>query len=450
MSDDLLRATAWLCFCIAPSLRASDTSQPPQQPASPNKSSGILLVDTVHSDSLPAWLQLGGQIRGRFEDPSGTSITSSSWDAYYLSRIRLDLGIKPARWLRFFAEAQDARVAAYRISPAPSSIYNPLDLRQGFVEVKLEGTASITVRAGRQELAFGGERLIGPADWGISRTFDAVDVRISHGRARVDFFGGSAVLVDPTRLDRHKPGEHIYGAYSSIENVLPGINVEPYALFKQTLRVKSELAVIGDALIASPGVRVFGRTPGRFDYIAEFVVQRGSYSSDKVAAMATSLVTGWTVNRSPYKPRISVEYNYASGDRSNKDGTRNTFDQLYPSDHPYYGMIDQFGWQNMKNVRAGFDLSVTKKLKLRTDFNEFYVATVQDALYSSSGSPAVLNRKATSSHVGSEINNVALYQWSKIWQFGAGYGHLFAGEYLKQSKAAFGYTYPYVVFVGNF
>jgi len=41
-------------------------------------------------------------------------------------------------------------------------------------------------------------------------------------------------------------------------------------------------------------------------------------------------------------------------------------------------------------------------------------------------------------------------QWTKIWKFGAGYGHLFAGEYLKQSKASFGYSYPYVMFVGSF
>jgi hypothetical protein len=449
--DRLLCATAVLCFCIAPSLRASDPAGPPrQQPDSPNKSSDTLLVDTVHSDSLPAWLQLAGQIRGRFEDPSGTSIANASSDAYYLSRIRLDLGIQAARWLRFFAEAQDARVATYNTSPAPSAIYNPLDLRQGFVEMKLEGTPNITARAGRQELAFGGERLIGPADWGMSRTFDAVDVGISRGRAKVDLFGGSAVLIDPTRIDRHKPGEHIYGAYGSIKNALPGMNIEPYALFKQTLVVKSELAVTGDALIASPGVRVFGTARARFDYIAEVVVQRGSYSTDKVAAMATSFVAGWTINRSPHKPRLSLEYNYASGDPSSKDGTRNVFDQLYPSNHPNYGMIDQFGWQNMKNIRAGFDLSVTKKLKLRTDFNEFYLATAQDALYNASGGSAVLNRAATSSHVGSEINNVALYQWSKIWQFGAGYGHLFPGEYLKQSKVTFGYTYPYVMFVGSF
>lgn len=113
-------------------------------------------------------------------------------------------------------------------------------------------------------------------------------------------------------------------------------------------------------------------------------------------------------------------------------------------------MIDQFGWKNLKNWRTGFDCTPAKKLKLRADFNEFYLDSVQDSLYNSSGSSMVLNRAATSSRIGSEINGVALYQWSKIWKFGAGYGHLFAGEYLKQSKAGFGYTYPYLMFTGSF
>jgi hypothetical protein len=112
-------------------------------------------------------------------------------------------------------------------------------------------------------------------------------------------------------------------------------------------------------------------------------------------------------------------------------------------------MFDQFGWKNMKNARAGFDFLLTKKFKLRTDFNEFYLATVQDGLYNSSGTSIVLNRKATSGHIGSETNTVALFQWSKIWKFGAGYGHLFAGEYLKESKTGFGYCYPYVMFAGT-
>jgi hypothetical protein len=161
-------------------------------------------------------------------------------------------------------------------------------------------------------------------------------------------------------------------------------------------------------------------------------------------------VGGWTINRSRFKPRLSVEYNYASGDPNSKDGMRDTFDQFYPSNHNYYGMMDQFGWKNMKNARAGFDCLLTRKFKLRTDFNQFYLATVQDGLYNSAGTSIALDRKATSGHIGSETNTVALYQWSKIWKFGAGYGHLFAGEYLKQSKAAgFGYTYPYIMFVGT-
>ena len=103
-------------------------------------------------------------------------------------------------------------------------------------------------------------------------------------------------------------------------------------------------------------------------------------------------MAGWTIVPAKLAPRLSVEYNQASGDPSSKDGTRNTFDQFYPSNHNYYGMIDQFGWKNLKNWRAGFDCKVMKKLKLRTDFNEFYLATVQDALYNSSGTSAVLNR----------------------------------------------------------
>jgi hypothetical protein len=41
-------------------------------------------------------------------------------------------------------------------------------------------------------------------------------------------------------------------------------------------------------------------------------------------------------------------------------------------------------------------------------------------------------------------------QWTKIWKFGAGLGHLYAGDYLKESKYGFGYTYPYLMFSGTF
>ena len=444
----LLRRLAAACLLFAPLPRALALDDGAVAAAAPV--SGVIGITTKPSSYTPAWLQTAVQIRERFEAPSGTSLTNNSSDVYDASRIRVDLGIKPAPWLRFFVQAQDTRVGAYNTAPAPSTLYNPMDLRQGFVEFSFEGSVSMRLRAGRQEMAFGGERLIGPADWGMSRTFDAVDLSLTRGRARIDFLAGSAGQIDSTRFDRHKPGEHLYGVYGSLHRVLPGMDLEPYLLFKQNLLIKSETAMLGDAIVICPGARVIGKLRSGFDYAGEGIVQRGSYSNDRISARAVSGLFGWTVGSYAWKPRFSVEYNYASGDPATKDGSRNTFDQFYPSNHGYYGMIDQFGWKNLKNWRTGFDFVPVKRFKLRADFNEFYLATTQDSLYTSAGASAVLNRKATSGHIGSEINSVALYQWTDVWKFGAGLGHLYAGDYLKQSRFSFGYTYPYLMLVGTF
>jgi hypothetical protein len=434
---------------LAPIWAAPDDNE--NAAAAPGKTpSGRLMMDRSPGEYLPGWLHIGGQIRGRFEAPSGSSLLNNSSDEYYLSRIRVDLAVKPASWLRFVFQAQDARAGAYNTAPASSAMYNPMDLRQGYLELNYEGGATVKLRAGRQELAFGGERLIGPADWGMSRTYEALDLSISKGRGKLDLIAGSAVQIDAGRPDRHKPGEHFYGAYGSIQRLLPGMNVEPYVLFKQNLLIRSETSVIGDAIVSSPGVRLTGKLPGRFEYTAEAIVQRGSYSADRVSARAATGLLGWTVTGASWKPRVSIEYNYASGDPTAKDFSRNTFDQFYPSNHNYYGMIDQFGWKNMKNFRAGFDFTAGRKLKVRTDFNQFDLATVQDSLYNSSGSSIVLDRKATSAHIGSELSSVALYQWNRIWKFGAGIGHLYAGSFLRQSGYRSGYTYPYLMFVGTF
>lgn len=297
-------------FALALPLEAgSDTGKPGNgEPPAAVASAGKSFIDWSPAAKLPAWLQLGIQIRGRMEAPSGVSMVNSSSDTYYLSRIRVEIGIKPVSWLRFFAQAQDARVAGYNSAPAPTTIYNPMDLRQGYIALNREGPVNVGLRAGRQELAFGGERVIGPADWGMSRTFDAVDLSLGRGPWKADLFAGSAVLIDNTRFDRHKPGEHLYGAYGSIRKVLPEMNVEPYLLFKQTLLVKSEGGIVGDAIVVSPGVRVFGKAPGRLDYTVEVLVQRDRIRRTGLAPRVKAI---WLAGRSSIR-------------RSNRESARST------------------------------------------------------------------------------------------------------------------------------
>jgi len=125
-----------LCGLLLPSTGRTETAN---SPASSN--AGVQDAEPVR---LPRWLRLGAVIRGRFEDPSGMNFTPEASDAYYLSRVRLNLTLSPTSWLRFYAEGQDARVFGYNDPTQPANMHNALDLRQGYAEFGTEGQSEST------------------------------------------------------------------------------------------------------------------------------------------------------------------------------------------------------------------------------------------------------------------------------------------------------------------
>jgi hypothetical protein len=399
---------------------------------------------------LPKWLTLTGTVRGRFESVSGSNLSNKITDDYYLNRFRLEVGAKPTPWLRFYTQIQDARVGGYN-TPSPSSMYNSVDIRQGYVEATHEGRVNLTLTAGRQVLQFGAARMLGDGEWGnVARSTDAIDLTVAHGPVKLDFLAGSVVLNDPGRLDRHKPGEHLYGVYGAIGRVLPGLTIEPYLLFKQNLLVTGEKPGVGDAIVAAPGIRLYGKARYRLDYMAEFVTESGSYSADSISAVGGTYTAGWTINKSALKPRLSTTFSHSSGDHDAKDGKRETFDQFYGNQHLHTSMTDQVGWRNVRSGRAAFDFVPRKGFKFRIDGTDLNLASTQDGLYNSGGTRILLNRAATSGHIGSEVGLQGTYDWGKSWKFVAGMSHLFAGAYLDESKADFGYHNQWIGFSRSF
>jgi len=399
----------------------------------------------------PTWLQLGGQLRGRFEDLSAPALAGTGKDDFlYLSRLRCDVRLRAQSWLRFFAQVQDSRVFGYN-GPAPTSMQDPLELRQAYVEIGGEGENTIRARVGRQVIALGSERLVGPSNWGnVARSFDGARLSIYEPGIALDLLAATVVLADPSRFDRHKPGEHLYGSYLGLSKLLRGASVEPYVFIKQTLNVVGEKGRVGDALTATIGARVIGKADYNLDYSAEIAAQRGSYATDRVSALAGAYTVGWTLASAAWKPRFILEYKHSSGDPASKDGVRQTFDQLYASLHGFTGIEDQVGWKNLRNPRAAIEANLTKNLKLQVDFNDLYLATVQDGLYNCSGTRTILNRNATSRHIGREADMFATYQQSKHLQFGAGFGHIFAAQYLHESTSKQGYSYPFLMWIADF
>src|SRR6516165_2844396 len=78
---------------------------------------------------LPDWLQVGGLYRARFEGFLNRNFTHDDTDVHFLNRLRVDLTVRPARWMRFVLEGQDARIYFNQSVPNASPFANPMDLR---------------------------------------------------------------------------------------------------------------------------------------------------------------------------------------------------------------------------------------------------------------------------------------------------------------------------------
>jgi hypothetical protein len=114
-------------------------------------------------------------------------------------------------------------------------------------------------------------------------------------------------------------------------------------------------------------------------------------------------------------PRIFIESNYASGSRNPDGHTWGTFDQIYPSNHDKLEFADQFGRKNIQQVRAGVEETIGKKWKLQQTYEDLWVATTHAALYTSKGAITIpAGPKATSGHIGQEVDLVAEHQPGRV------------------------------------
>ena len=427
-----------ICVCFVIGLRAQQL--PPTKPVSVNN----LLSDDVNND-LPKWLRIGAEYRVRVEGFTGGAFKPNNEDAYLLSRLRINMFLLPTTWLKFGFQGQDAHVFGKNQNPAVPPYQDSMDLRQGFVEFGDIEKRSVGIRAGRQELAFGDERLLGNANWlNTARSFDALRGTVRHAGFHADVFAARVVKQQDGEFDWSTPGNNLYGIYGGIEKLVPTATVEPYFLWRRQSGLKTELGIPGISNFGTVGVRWVGKLPANFDYGTEMDKQAGSLGTDTISAWAGHWVLGKTLVNTRFKPRFSVEYNYASGDRNPKDGSRGTFDQLYSTAHDKYGLADQVGWKNIRNVRAGVELKLAKKWGFTGRYDAWWLADLHDALYSAASTVVARNTAGTAGRfIGQELDSVLAYNFSKYLQVGGGFGHIFPGTFLNNTTPGESYNFPY-------
>ena len=400
------------------------------------------------ADDLPSWLHIFGEFRVRYEDRQALGYRKGSDDGYGLVRNRLDVAIRPASWLKFGFQGQDARAPGIRQGlPNIGAFRDGFDLRQAYAQIG-DDNSPVALTVGRQLLAYGDQRLVGALDWAnTSRAFDAVKLQLRGDSFKVDVFSAQVVQNDPDRrINRSAEGNNLHGIYGAIENVIPGSTLEPYVLWQTRPLASNELNASGDLDRYTLGLRAWAKGLGPWDYNVALVRQWGDVAGAEIRAWAYYAELGYSID-ARWSPRFYAHYNFGSGDEDPDDGRIGGFVDVYPTAHRWYGYNDLVGWRNLKNIRLGTEFKPHRKLGLQFDFHSFWLATMGDALYNVGGRLSVAPPPggATDSKVGDEVNAVFTVPVSQTLSLGGGVGYMFPGPFLKANTPGHGNTFTYLV-----
>jgi len=409
------------------------------------------LSDGLNS-SLPSWVHFNGEYRTRFEGVGGLGFKPNTDDAFLLGRLRLNMKISPVSWMRFQFQAQDSQAMGRNAKPDAPPFEDTFDLRQGYVEFGNSDKPAITLKVGRQELAFGESRLIGPLPWtNVARTFDAARLTVKYGKYKVDTFASSVVNAREGRFDKSSGGNDLHGAYGSMEQVIPKATLEPYVFWRLGRGTKTETGTPGFLSRKVYGTRMVGKLPSSLDYGVEMVGQAGTVGTDTIRAWAGHWVMGYTVPKIKKATRFVAEYNYASGDKTPGDGRQETFDQLYPTGHDKLGLADQVGWKNIHDVKGGVEFKATKKLSFNSQYHAWWLASATDALYNAAGAAIVKVASGTAGrYVGQEADVQATYTFKPQLALAGGYANVFPGTFLKNATPGKQYRFTYAMATYSF
>jgi hypothetical protein len=450
----LLRFPALLFLaCVAQGATPTPISGPTSAPAGAGLLNDALLL---RNDSFKAW-NIGGQLRARYEvkDDAGPFPDRDfirrgvdNDNDYLLLRERLHIGWQPESWLNFYAEGRGAQAISDDRDPSPEE--DAWDLHQANIKLGDPERFPLSLQVGRQEMIYGDEHLIGIGDWGdTGRSFDAIRVRASFGKASwVDLFTSRVVIARDDYFNESNDEDQFSGIYAASQDLLTGLDTQAYFLARNVGAGSPNAIAQGIGGPSERDVYTYGirlkSLPGMFygwDFTAEGLGQFGNVVTDGVKrdlqAFAFFGNFGYTFEKTWGQPRIGLGYDYGSGDSDPDDGKQETFEQLFGTNHAYYGVMDLVGPRNINSPRVSFGLKPGKKLTLSLDYILFWLADTHDFFYPESAPARTQNGYGRNprfdSFVGSEVDLVAKYAVTPWASVHMGYGHFFPGDYIKSS-----------------
>lgn len=396
-------------------------------------------------DSGDYFASVGAQARYRYEYFNNLNFGAGTQDddGYHLARFLAHADLHLSPYFRVFVQGKSSLAEDREGGPRAGLDADELDVQQLFADVRLPmaDKQSLTFRFGRQDLLYGSQRLISPLDWSNTRrTFEGAKVSYARPENTLDVFWVRPVLVDKEEANDGDGNTSFSGVYDTL--ALPQLfgkeansKLELYGL---ALNRSAFGTVPTDSDTYTVGTRLW-TNPKPWDFDVELDYQFGDAGAGDISAWSFATEGGYTFVGLPYTPRVYLGFDIASGDHDPSDPDVQTFNQLFPLQHAYFGYIDVVARQNVIDVHPGVELLLAenrrhiKRLSLRGDYHAFWRQSDDDALYSAGGSVLRADTGTNASFIGTELDLMLTWQVDRHLQFYFGYSHFFTGEFISDT-----------------
>lgn len=352
-------------------------------------------------------LDFAGQVRPRYEfrDPTGAA---GSADVLISMRTRASLRARLERGVSLFVQLQDVRLWGEERSTLADFSADHLDLHQGYLEIAF-GKGDGRARVGRQEVSFGGQRLVGAVDWTQQgRSFDGARLTLADGRGDLDLLG---VRISDADAPGSDADHDFFGVYGVLDEVLGGA-LDLYALHDRRRGG-------GDLDRSTLGFRAHGAAGG-ITYRFEASYQTGSEGELDLAAFMLGGRVGATF--ADGRASATLWYDHLSGDDDPGDDEIGVFNTLYATNHKFYGFADLFldipshtGGLGLQDLALKTSYRARNDLDLRVDLHAFRLAE------------ELANGEA---RLGEEIDLTAIYRHSEGLTVQGGLSYVVQGDAL--------------------
>ena len=122
-----------------------------------------------------------------------------------------------------------------------------------------------------------------------------------------------------------------------------------------------------------------------------------------LSAFAAHAGVGYTFDAG-WLPRIGLAYNYGSGDGDPTDGDIETFQNLFPTNHKFYGYMDLSSLQNLHDIRLAYTIKPTNTSMIALEGHTHFLDRTSDYWYNIAGAPRNVATVPVGSGAGYRIN----------------------------------------------